>query len=333
MREILLLLLSLFIGTSLFLWIGSIVGWQEIKETFLVFTGWQGLVILGLTILISLLGNWKWREILKGMGAKVPFRELGRAYLASFSIRYLAPIIIVGGEILQGYILKKRNSIPWSKGMASVIIDRVLEWTVNLIVIFLGILFFFYKIGFPPRNLVIIFGGFFLFFFFAISFFYFKTLKRESIAKAIGKIFNHRLDNQPLEIEKEIFNFFRPKEKTLWKVSGLAFLRAGIMLLRAWLLIIFLGKSIGTLPAFSILGFNYLAVMIPIPTALGSHEVIQTFSFKSLGLGAATATVFTMIIRGAELLVALAGIIILFRFGLSLLKETIFKKLNNFQKK
>ena len=98
------------------------------------------------------------------------------------------------------------------------------------------------------------------------------------------------------------------------------------MYFRTWLLIIFLGKSLGALPALSILGFTYLAAMIPIPTALGSHEAIQTFAFNSLGLGASTATAFTMIIRGAELLIALAGVTILLRLGISLLKNNLFKQ-------
>lgn len=328
MKKVLLLLISFLIGVGLLIWIGKIVGWQEIKNAFLVFTGWQGGGILGLTILIVLVGTWRWREILKGIGVKLAFGDLWRIYLASFSIRYLAPIIIVGAEIFQGYILKERHSVPWSKGMASVIIDRILEWTANLAVVFFGTLFFLLTIGLPPMKLGIIFGGVFLLFAAVIIFFYFKSFKRESMVK----FFVRSNQNQLLEIEKEIFKFFRPKKLLMWKVFLLSFFRATIMFSRTWLLIIFLGKSIGALPALSILGFTYLAAMIPIPTALGSHEAIQTFAFNSLGLGASTATAFTMIIRGAELIVALAGIIILFRLGTILIKNTIFKKLNNFAK-
>jgi len=329
MRKVLLFLISLLIGAGFFFWAIKFVGWQEIQSAFLVFTGWQGMVILGLTILMAIVGTWKWKEILRSGGTNISFFNLWRIYLASFSIRFLAPVILVGAELFQGYVLKEKNQTPWLKGMASVIIDRVLEWTANLAVIFFGILFFLFAIGFPPMKLGIIFGGVFLLFAGIITFFYFKTLKRESIAKAFGKIFNQRLDSQPLEIEKEIFNFFKLKNKLMWKGFGLSFLRAGIMLIRTWLLIIFLGKSIGILPALSILGFTYLAVMIPIPTALGSHEVIQTFAFNSLGLGMATATAFTMIIRGAELIIALTGVIILFRLGITLLKHTLFKRLKN----
>ena len=328
-------MVSLSVGMGLFIWIGKIVGWQEIKNAFLVFTGWQGLVIFGLTLLMMLIGNWKWKEILKGENIKTSFRELFRPYLAGFAVMFLAPILLLAGEIFRGYILKAKNFVPWSKGMASVFIDRITEWTANLVVIFFGILFFLYTIGLPPRNLGIIFGGAFLLFAFGISIFYFKTIKRESMAKSLLRILGlERLNhaNSILEIEKEIFNFFKPKKIAMWKVFSLSFLRALVMYFRTWFLVIFLGKSITSLPALSILGFTYLAAMIPIPTALGSHEAIQTFAFSSLGLGGGTATAFTMIIRGAELIIALVGVVILFRLGIDLLKNTLFKKLNNFKK-
>ena len=328
-------MVSLSVGMGLFIWIGKIVGWQEIKNAFLVFTGWHGLVIFGLTLLMMLIGNWKWKEILKGENIKTSFRELFRPYLAGFAVMFLAPILLLAGEIFRGYILKAKNFVPWSKGMASVFIDRITEWTANLVVIFFGILFFLYTIGLPPRNLGIIFGGAFLLFAFGISIFYFKTIKRESMAKSLLRILGlERLNhaNSILEIEKEIFNFFKPKKIAMWKVFSLSFLRALVMYFRTWFLVIFLGKSITSLPALSILGFTYLAAMIPIPTALGSHEAIQTFAFSSLGLGGGTATAFTMIIRGAELIIALVGVVILFRLGIDLLKNTLFKKLNNFKK-
>lgn len=325
MRKFLLLLISFFFGTGLFIWIGETVGWQEIKNAFLVFTGWQGMVIFSLTLLMLLVGNWKWKEILKSGGNNISFFNLLRTYLASFSIRFLAPIILVGAELFQGYVLKERNSVPWSKGMASVIIDRILEWTANLVVIFLGVLIFLLMIGLPPTKLLIIFGGVFLFFAGGTIYFYLKAFKRESMVKAFGKIFNHQLDSQPLETEKEIFNFFKLKRLSMWKAFSISFLRAVVMYFRAWLLILFLGKEISSLPVFSILGFTYLAVMIPIPTALGSHEAIQTFAFNSLGLGLPTATAFTMIIRGAELLIALVGVIILLRLGVIFLKNLLFK--------
>ena len=322
MKNFFLFLISLVIGIVLFIWITKTVGWEEIKKAFVAFTGRQGLIVLGLTIIMALIGNWKWKEILKGCGTNISFIKLFRPYLAGFSIMYLAPLMILGGEFFRAYILKEENSIPWSRGLASIIIDRILEWTANLLVVFFGLLFFLLTIGFPPLKLGIIFGAAFLVFTTAIFFFYFKSFKRESIIR----FFIRRNKNQPLETEKEIFNFFKIKKIEMWKGFGLSFLRAAVMYIRAWILILFLGKTIGALPALSILGFSYLAVMIPIPAAIGSHEAAQVFAFNSLGLGAGAGTAFTMLIRAADLIIALAGIVILFRLGLGLIKKLLFKK-------
>jgi uncharacterized protein (TIRG00374 family) len=332
MKKLLLFLFSFLVGVLIFAWVLKMVGWQEIKNAFMVFTGWQGLVILLITFLMVILGTWKWKEILDGKGQKISFWELWRIYLATFSIRLLAPIVIVGAEIFQGYILKKRDTVPWPQGMASVILDRILEWTVNLLVILLGAVFFLLTIGIPPMKLLIFAGVILLFFVAAISFFYFKAFKKQSMAKFFGRFLNNGLDNHLFEIEKEVFSFFKPKNKHMWKVLALNFLRSGFMLLRTWILIIFLGGKIGILSATSILGFTYLAMIIPIPTSLGSHEIIQTFAFNWLNLKAATATAFTMIIRGADLIIALVGIIIFFRLGIFLIKDKIFEKVDKINK-
>lgn len=326
MRKFLLFLFSLLIGAGLFFWVLKMVGWIEVKKAFLVFTGWQGLVILFLTFLMTLVGIWKWREVLKGMGTKVSFKKLWRPYLAGFAIRYLAPVVIVGSEVFQAHTLKETSSVLWEKSMASVIVDRILELTAGLVIIFFGISFFLFKIGLPPIKLGLICAGILSILTFLVAYFYFKSFKRESMTKAVARIFNSKLDSQPLEIEKEIFSFFKFRKKTMWKGFFLAFLKAGVMWFRTWVLILFLGKSLGILPALSILGFYCFVSMIPIPADLGSHEAIQAFAFNSLGLGAGKGTAFALIIRGAELILSLLGIIILFRLGVELLKNALFRK-------
>ncbi|MCP6718463.1 MAG: flippase-like domain-containing protein [Patescibacteria group bacterium] len=329
MKKIFLFLISLFIGIGIFLWIGKIVGWSEIGSAFLLFTGTHGIIIFTLTFIVILIGNRKWQEILRAQDVKISFFELLKAFLAGFSVMFLAPVLVWAGEILRGYVIRRKNKVSWSKIMASVFIDRVLEWTINLIVIVLGSFYFLYKIGLPSKNLLMIFGGVFLIFFSAIAYFYFKISKKESIVKFLFKITGfkkHSKNNLFFEAEKEIFDFFKWQNKFMQKSFLLSFLRAGVMCLRAWVLVLFLGKNIEVLSAFSLLGFTYLAAMIPIPTALGSHEAIQTFAFKSLGLTLSSATAFTMIIRGAELLVALLGIMMVLRVGIGFFKNIFFKE-------
>lgn len=300
------------------------------------FSIWQGLVILFITLIIAILGTWKWKEILKGQGVGVSFFSLFSPYLAGFALMFLASIMVFGGEVFRAYRLKQKNSVPWPKGMASVIIDRVIEWTTNLAVIVLGAAVFLYNIGLPPKNLFIIFGGFFIAFAIGIGYFYLKIYKRESFVEAIISFFGGKQlkeDSAFFEIENEIFKFFRWEEPQMLKSFAISFLRTGAMLFRVWLLILFLGKDSSFLASLSILGFSYLAAMIPIPTALGSHEAIQAYAFNSLGLGVSTATVFTMIIRGAELILSLAGLIILFRLGFVLINTAVIEKIDSIRKK
>jgi uncharacterized protein (TIRG00374 family) len=320
-KNLLLFLISLFVGIALFVWIYNIIGWEEIEKTFSLFNLRQGFVIFLLTLTITLIGTWKWQEVLKKENERISFFDLFESYLVGFSIVFLAPIIFFGGEILKSYFLKERKLVSWSKGITSLIIDRVLEWTINLIIILLGVLFFLYTIGFPPKNLAIILGVLFLIVFTIIASFYFKVVRRESVAETITGLFGHRFKEKPLEIEKMIFNFFKTENKTMWKVASLSFLRTIIMYIRAWFLISFLGKEVSIFSVLSILGFNLLAITIPIPAALGSHEAVQVFAFNSLGLEAPVATAFTNIIRVTELVLALIGLVILVRSGIIIFKN------------
>jgi len=324
MKKALLFLISLFAGIGIFIWIGRFVGWEEIRGAFSVFSGWQGVAILGLTLLGAAAGTKKWEEILRGEGIDISFGKLLKPYLAGFAMMFFAPIFFLAGEMVRAYFLKKKMSVPWPKSVSSVLIDRVSEWTINLIVIFFGGSFFLYKIGLPPKHLAIIFGTAFFFFFSIIFCFYFKTIKRESIVGFFLKVFGLEginSGNSILEIEKEIFDFFRIGNITVWSTFFFSLLKALTMYFRAWFLILFLGKNTPCLFALPVLGFTYLAAMIPIPAVLGSHEAIQAFAFKSLGLGAPTATAFTMIIRAADLLAALIGAAVLFQLGIGILKR------------
>lgn len=328
MRKFLPLTLSLILGVILFYWVTNIIGWKEIKSAFSVFNYWQGLVILVITILVALAGALRWKEVLRGEGVSISLKDIIKPYLAGSSIVFLTPVIFWGDEVFQGYALKERYSVPWTKGIASIAIERILEYTGKIPLIFFSILFFIQKISPIPPKLVIILGLIFLLLGTLITFFYFKVFKKESMVRFFLRTFNlleRNGANSVLDVEKEIFDFFHLAKKTMRKTFGLTFLRAALMILRTWVLVLFLGKNLGILAAVFILGFSYLATSIPIPAALGSLEAFQVLAFNSLGLGAQTAAVFAIIIRGSELIIALVGVWFLFRLGTGILAKKIIK--------
>jgi len=326
MKRYLLFLISLLIGIALLIWVIKFIGWDEIKSAFSVFKWWEGLLILLLTFALLMTSMWKWKEVLKGMEIDLPFSSFFQPFFAGYSIIYLAPMVMFGGESFRVYFLKEKKSVPFEKGAASVIVDRVLDITTNLFIVILGMSFFIFKIGLLPKNWTFFLGGSFLFWLIGISFFYFKTIRRESMARTFLNLFKigQENNNKPFQFEKEIFDFFRIKKPAFWKGMGLAFLEEAIIFLRTFLLIFFLIKKIDPFSVLAIEGFSYLITMVPIPASLGSHEAIQAFAFNSLKLGANFGATFILILRGAELVFVFLGLIILSRIGLVLVKR-LFK--------
>ncbi len=335
MKKFTFFLLSLILGILLFVGVIQVVGLQETKEAFSVFTIWQGLVILALTLLMLVIELWRWQEILKAQNIKISFKSLLKIYLAARPIKYLAPMLLLGGEFVQGYFLRKNHHVPWTKGISSVTIGRILSWTASLLVVFIGLPLFFFKIGFFPEKIGIAAIGALFVFTCSVIFFYFRSFKRKSIIKILLKRFcpdnrSYFIRNtlsRVSEIEEEIFNFFRPEKLAMWKAMALSLLRMVFMFLRIGFLVVFLGKSIGFLPLFSLFNFSILAGMIPIPAHIGSYEAIQAFAFGALGLGAGTGAVLAMIIRGAEIIIVLLGIVVLFQLGIKSLKSILFDKI------
>lgn len=323
MKKLLLFILSLLIGLGMLFWVLQMVGPDEFKRDLEVFKGSDGLIILALSILIIITGAWRWKEVLRGMGANIPLRKMIAPFLAGFSVMFLAPVLIWGGEALRAYILKTRDNVPWSKGMASVIIDRILEWTANLAIIFLGGTIFVIRNGIPSDKITWLFLALIAVLAIFLIYFFIKCYKKESIVSVLFRKKNL------WDVEKEIFKFFKKSKGAVWKAIFLSFLRALIMYVRVWFLVAFLGKTISAAFALAVLGFSYLAVMIPIPTALGIHEAIQSFVFNSMGLGFSTAAAFTMIVRAADLIISLIGVVLLFRFGIIIIKDKILNKIDN----
>jgi len=320
-KQKILLIFSFILGLGLFLWLGKMIDWKEIGKAFEVFNGWQGLTIIALSFVIAYLGALRWKEILKDCGVETSFVNLFKIYLGGYSMMYLFPILVWGGEFYRMYGLVNEKHIDWRKTTASVVIERILEWTVNIIFIFLGLAYFIYNVFFPPKELMVVFGIALLFFVGILSFFYTKVYGKESIVKIVVKRFFKKeisVDNGALMVEKEIYEFFNLKNNSFKKGIILSVLRALVMQLRTWMLIFFLGSAIGFWSSLSVLSFTYISSLIPIPTSLGSHEALQFFAFQSIGLTASMATVFTMVIRAGEMIVSSVGIIFLIRSGFNL---------------
>jgi len=316
------LVLGFFVVTTLF----SAIDLKEVWNTLRKFSLLEAFAVFLLTAVFIYVGAVKWHKILRRQGHNIPVFQLWKIYLASFAISFFAPMVVFGAEVFRGYTLRERHDVPFAKGMATVMIDRILETTSYLVIITAGILvFFLWGNPFSLQTALIIFAALVVVGL-LLAFFYLRMFKSESIVR----IFIRRpTGNHIVDVEDEISRFFHWNDPAVWTALSLSFLKSGVGLVRVWVLMVFLAKTIVFLPAITVLGFYYLALLIPIPAALGSHDALQALAFQSFGLGGAPVGVaFAFVIRAVEAIFALVGTVLLVHFGLGLLSNFVAEKIS-----
>lgn len=326
-----LFLLSILFGVAIFIYVGNTIGWNFILQSFEIFLNKEGFLIIFLSFFIAFLGGLRWKEIIRAEGVekdKVSLFDYFKFYTAGFSIVYLFPIIIFGSEIFRATLLEEKGKIGWDKALGSVIIERIVEWTVNILVIVFGTFYFFYKVAMPEGGVLFVFIASIVFVLALLGFVYFYVFRRKSFFKNLLLKMNKEnyKESLALKTEKIVFEYFNFQNTRLWRGYFLSLAKDLAMLLRVWLIIYFLGVNLDFMSSFSVLGFSFLSTLIPIPATLGIQELIQAFAFENLNLRLGAASAFAMLLRAGEVVVALTGFVLFFKAGYSFFKNKILLK-------
>ena len=170
-------------------------------------------------------------------------------------------MVFFGSELFRSYALKEFHGVPLQRGIVSVAIERFLDVTAYLLFLGVGVAFLLVSksILIPVLFWWILLGVGVLAT--ALAFFYFKSHKKESIVR----IFFPRLKetNGFLEMEQELLRFFRLRNRAFWEGLFLSFAKVSFALLRTFVLVGFLGKFIGFLPAITITGLAFFPSLFP----------------------------------------------------------------------
>ncbi len=325
MKKVSLFVLSALIGFSLLFLVTKYVGWKEIRDILLAFSGWQGLAIVGLSFLIWLIETWRWKFVFKVQGYNLPFLKLGQILLSSFSLFYLlSPAAIFGAEGFKIYSLRKKFSIEWEKTLAVSLIERLQRWSIMILFLIPGAVAFPFLTDYSFENYRFLASFFIGILSLILVYFYYKTIKRKSFFDRILRFFSVKEKTE--KIEKDVFYFYDLKKPFIWQGLGITFLKYLLIFARIWLVLVFLA-SIGfnLFIALAIMFFIYLSYLLPLPANLGILEASQFVAFKALGLGSAVGISFSFVMRGAEMVMALIGIVFLLKIGMGF----VFKKISS----
>lgn len=327
MTKVILFFLSIVIGIALFIGVIVYIGLDDLVEVFSSFSWFTIAIVISLALLQITIIIYRWQMILEAQGDKVKFRQLLGPKFVGFAISYLTPGLYVGGEPVRAYLLKKQAKVPFTHGFASIIVDKILDFTYPLPFLIVALIYalFTYDISFQAVGVFIValVGLVAL-----LATFYIQTYRGKGFFTSMFAIL--RLDRLP-KIQRILdrvkyfeglnIEFFKKRRDIFIKGLLLSLLGGMIIFIQFMVMLWALGISANLIEILVMMVFMILAFLVPIPASLGSLEASQVLVFTALGHPASVGFAFTLILRIAELGKLGVGLAFLSNVGLKFLKE------------
>jgi len=337
MRKGFIIVILLALGIVLFIFTLKNVGLPEIAEALSLLNIRELILVLAILFLgLVVMAALKWRVIIKAINPDVPrFSKIFLARWVGYSISYLTPAALFGGEPVRFYMLKQDSPISSGRIAASIILDKLILALISCVYFFIGIFFLLFYLHLSWLAGIISFGLFFS----AIFAFWFllRRAKRISSEKGLFVTIIKRLYLNKLKsikdkqgkisnVEEEIINFFKSPKKIILETVFLTILEISFVLLGCWLIIFFIGQDLEIPKLFAIKSIVDLSYVIPFPAALGTLEISQAFVFQVLGSSLVIGIAFSLVLRALSMFIAFIGLLIL---GWLRVKY-LFRKIINF---
>lgn len=321
MRKIFLFSLSLIIGMTLLIWIYQRIGLEGVFLKFNFLGWWQILILFLLTLVRILIWTWRWQLILKAMGiTHISFKSLSAARLGEMSVSYLTPGIYWGGEIVRILGLKNKKGIRLTKGIISVILDRLFDIAGFCLFIFFIILVFLLGNNFLGALALFLLGlGILAFFIFILKIFSSKKilifLVKLFRLKKIKYINNLDLPDKIGLISQEINSFFKKPALVIYPIILLSSISFFTGIFQLMFFLIFLKESYTFAGVLIMRVIIMVSSVLPIPANLGIYEGVSVLVFKGFGLTAETGLSFTLITRLIDFTFVALGIFLIIYYA------------------
>lgn len=272
------------------------------------------LILLALRILYWLLRTLNWKVILDAYEGKTSLFHLFIARMCGHAVSQLTPTAQVGSEATRILMIKNSDK---KVVVASVILDKTIEYLTNIAFIALGVIFLFIRIPLAGKIKTFIVGGMAIFTLFIIFILYRqKTGLLGWMVDVMSRIkirFKYLEKNRGKikETDEHISWFYRNHRGAFLIVFLLYSLLIMFWVAEIHLNLIFIGVTdISFLDTFLIVILGNLAFMFPfIPGSLGIYEATYIGLFALFGIGGDAALTLVLIRRLLALLLAGLGLL------------------------
>ncbi len=296
------------------------------------FNGWLLLAYFAIVFLIFTILTWRWNVILLSRGHKIQFKKLFIYRLIGQGINFFTPGPRIGGEPTQASLLKKHD-VEFTEGLSTIMIDKIIDSTTCGILFIIGALLVSMHYAIPKNETIymIIGAGIFLLF---IVVFYYRMLNDKHFFLNIFRILRlNKINNKTFkkieakieEIELIMIQFYKHDKKTFILTIVITLLSWVAMFVEYKLVTTLLGLNLGFLELFFIIAFIGIAMLFPVPMAVGALEAGQISAFGMIGLSGGAGVALAFLVRMKDFIFGVAGIILLAVYGFDV-KTTIETK-------
>lgn len=268
------------------------------------------LVVNGVVVVVL---SWRWWAILRVRGHRVPLLSLAGYRLAAFALSYFTPGTHFGGEPLQVYLLSHRQGVAASEAAASVLLDKAIELIANSAFLLFGVsvmLSLGLVAGEAGPQLVAASLGLA-----AVPIIYVAAMWRGArpVQTAIGWAARrwHSLKGAARlagEAEHAVADFCRRSPIGLGYGLFCSALSWVVLLGEYALMLRFLGIPLDWPGTVAALTAGRLAMLTPVPGALGVLEASQVLALSALGYRPAEGASFALLIRARDILFGVTGL-------------------------
>ena len=312
-----------FIHALIFILLGGLLYWalknaplSEIWRTIQQLQLWQIVTLLLLNTLLYILVTLRWWIIVRAEARRVPYLPLLAVRVAVFGVSYFTLGPQVGGEPLQVLSLQRKYGLSYTRATASVLMDKLLEFLVNFLLLALGLTAVF-QAGILPENGIQLTGSLAVLVALImwppvhILLMYNHIYPLTHILRAISFIPKNSKPVRFLRAAEWMAGTFCQRHPRALLGALAVSLLAGLgMLVDYALMASFLGIH---LPFWKIVAgwtAGWLSFLAPLPGGLGALEASQVFALGAFGVSAAAAISVTLLMRARDLLIGGLGLLL-----------------------
>ena len=265
-------------------------------------------LILVINALVIGLMAARWWIIVRAETPSIPFLPLVGYRLSVFGLSYFTPGPQVGGEPLQVLYLQKNHGVSFARATSAVIMDKLLEFLVNFILIGVGA-WAIVRVGLVSENglrlnlsligLAVLLMG---------PLVHIILLYRgiTPVSRILLRQPFIPTDDKTLRLvvvaERMASAFCRRHVRAMFAAIGVSLLSVLGIALEYYLMVNFLGMRINALQVFASLTAMQVAFLMPLPGGLGALEASQVFALGAFGQPASAAISLTLLMRGRDIL-------------------------------